>query len=336
LILVNANRTVSVLGDPAVGPYDGADDTLVGVVNDSRAPVAAITVTGPGTGLAGLDGDGLCTFGVSGCPFGPTSYEGPGTTIKTDPTLPDSAEIDFAGAGLASGQSAYFSLEGALTSAALVARQGPLIPTVNVATAVQNYPIDPDPGPNAYVRLKITVKNGDGTPASNASVKLSNSRPTAPPLHTNRFGVLKLLEPVNVTADNASSPVSITATVTATTGATATATQELFEADPQVVCSFDGRPHEDTSLLKAMLDERLQWILELIEYFGPRFSKVHTNAVGYIITVPGSRSFYAQSIVITRRGRAEYSGTGYSYHQILKPPASAFEGAQTGCGSPPA
>jgi hypothetical protein len=335
LVVVNTDRTVTVLGDPSVGPYDGGDDTLVGVLNNSRAPAQAITVNGPGTGLAGLDGDGLCTFGIAGCPFGPTGYEGPGTTIKTDPSLPDSAEIDFAGAGLASGQSAYFSLEGALTSAALTARQGPLIPTVKLTTAVQSYPIDPDPGP-AYVRLKITAKNGDGTPASNATVKLSNALPTARPLHTNALGVLRLLESVNVTAANAGSPVNITATVTATTGATATATQELFEAEPHVVCTFDGRPGRDISVLKAMLDERLSFILDLVEYFGPQFSKVHTNAVGYIITVPGSRSFYAQSIEITRRGRGEFSGIGYSYDQILKPPASAYEGAQTGCGSPPA
>src|SRR5690349_14023202 len=126
LIVVNPDRSVSVQGDPAVGTYDGSDDTLVGVINNSSSAVPAITVTGPGTGLAGLDGDGLCTFGVAGCPFGPTGYEGPGTTIVTDATLPDSAEIDFAGGGLKAGGTAYFSLEGALTSASVTARQGTL------------------------------------------------------------------------------------------------------------------------------------------------------------------------------------------------------------------
>lgn len=130
LVVINADRSVTVYGDPAVGPYDGGDDTLVGVVNNSSDPVNAITVTGPGTGLAGLDGDGLCTFGVAGCPFGTTGYEGPGTSIVTDVTrLPDSAEIDFSG-GLRGGSTAYFSLEGALTSAQLTARQGTLTGTV--------------------------------------------------------------------------------------------------------------------------------------------------------------------------------------------------------------
>jgi len=43
----------------------------------------------------------------------------------TDPALADSAEVDFAG-GLKPGGNAFFSLEGALTSAELTARQGSL------------------------------------------------------------------------------------------------------------------------------------------------------------------------------------------------------------------
>lgn len=126
LLVVNPDHTISVLGDPNEGPYDGSDDTLVGIVNNSKAAVPAITVTGPGSGLSLLDGDGLCTYGLSGCPFGPTGYEGPGTSIKTDPALPDEAEIDFNGSGLAPGASAYFSLEGALTAASLTSSPGTL------------------------------------------------------------------------------------------------------------------------------------------------------------------------------------------------------------------
>src|SRR5947209_2316964 len=57
LIVVNPDSTVSVWGDPSVGPYDGGDDTLVGIVNESSAAVDAVTVTGPGSGLGLLDGD---------------------------------------------------------------------------------------------------------------------------------------------------------------------------------------------------------------------------------------------------------------------------------------
>jgi hypothetical protein len=127
LLNVNADNSVSVLTDPSVGPYDGGDDTLVGIVNNSDAPVPAITVNGPGTFLSVFDGDGLCSFWNSpaGCPFGGTGYEGPGTSLRTDPSLPDEAEVDFNPA-LQPGQTAYFSLEGALAYAHLAAREGGL------------------------------------------------------------------------------------------------------------------------------------------------------------------------------------------------------------------
>lgn len=131
LLVVNSDNTVSVYKDPAVGPFDGSDDTLVGIINDSAAAVTAVTVSGPGSGLAGFDGDGICSGdygtwnGSSGCPYGSTGYEGPGTSFVTLPSLPDSAEVDFAG-GLAAGKSGYFSLEGALASADLTARKGKL------------------------------------------------------------------------------------------------------------------------------------------------------------------------------------------------------------------
>ena len=131
LLTVNANGTVSVQGDSSVGTFDGSDDTLIGIINNSATAVKAVTVSGPGSDLSGFDGDGICSGGYgswngsAGCPYGPTGYEGPGTSFVTDPSLPDSAEVDFTG-GLAPGGKAYFSLEGALTSAELTAREGGL------------------------------------------------------------------------------------------------------------------------------------------------------------------------------------------------------------------
>jgi len=131
LLVVNANGTVTVQGDASVGTFDGSDDTLVGIINNSATAVKAVTVSGPGSDLSGFDGDGICSGnygswnGSAGCPYGRTGYEGPGTSFVTDPSLPDSAEVDFTG-GLAPGGKAYFSLEGALTSAELTAREGGL------------------------------------------------------------------------------------------------------------------------------------------------------------------------------------------------------------------
>ena len=60
LLVVNADNTVSVEGDPSVGPFDGSDDTLVGIINNSSKTVKAVTVSGPGSDLSGFDGDGIC------------------------------------------------------------------------------------------------------------------------------------------------------------------------------------------------------------------------------------------------------------------------------------
>ena len=145
LLVVNSDSTITVVGDPSVGPFDGSDDTLVGIVNNSAKSVRAITVSGPGSGLSGFDGDGICSgdygtwTGSANCPYGPTGYEGPGTSFVVSQSIPDSAEVDFT-AGLAPGASAYFSLEGALVSAQLTAREGPLGFTVSGSIPVQPNP----------------------------------------------------------------------------------------------------------------------------------------------------------------------------------------------------
>ncbi len=142
LLVVNPDQSISVLGDSSVGPYDGADDTLVGIVNKSSASIAAITVSGAGSGLAGFDGDGICTYatGANGSGFAgdsyctsqqtagtdPGDYAGPGTSFTLDPNSQDHVEVDLAGNGLAAGNSTYFSLEGALTAAVVTARKGGL------------------------------------------------------------------------------------------------------------------------------------------------------------------------------------------------------------------
>lgn len=143
LLQVNADGSVTVLRDPGVGPYDGGDDTLVGIVNQSGVTVDAVTVNGNGTGLGQFDGDGLCAY--LGCANGPTGYEGPGTSFVTASSQPDAAEVDFTG-GLAPAATAYFSLENDLQFAQLTARKGHLAGNVN------------------YVALGDSYSSGEGNP----------------------------------------------------------------------------------------------------------------------------------------------------------------------------
>src|SRR5205085_3915177 len=95
LITILPTGALKIEVDPSVGPYDGADDTLVGVVNASGATVYGITLTG--SGIFDFDGDGA--FG------GGASYAGPGTsftiqdvnsgTVNFDNGLPNKGFIYF-------------------------------------------------------------------------------------------------------------------------------------------------------------------------------------------------------------------------------------------------
>jgi hypothetical protein len=110
---------LKVISDPAIGFYEGADDVLVGVQNDSGEPVSSIHigVPGSGTGSFGFDGDGLCTPGgspvPSECPFGPSvadpfDYQGPDAQLTASSN--DDGTVTFP-TPLQPGQYTYFSLE---------------------------------------------------------------------------------------------------------------------------------------------------------------------------------------------------------------------------------
>jgi hypothetical protein len=107
---------VQIFRDFSVGPYDGADDTLVGVQNNSSTVVNKVTLSGSGsTGqpIFNFDGDGMCdgfTGAPRGCPFGPTHYEGPGTSYQNISSDRATGDVVFTG-GLAPGDSTYFGLE---------------------------------------------------------------------------------------------------------------------------------------------------------------------------------------------------------------------------------
>jgi len=108
----------TALGDP--NAYDGVEDQLVGIVNNSGQTLTSITLTG--FDIFGFDGDGAgnngnsCTVdgtgGTFGCqqtgPFGATGYEGPNTSFSIADI--SNGTVFFTG-GLASGSTAWFSLE---------------------------------------------------------------------------------------------------------------------------------------------------------------------------------------------------------------------------------
>jgi hypothetical protein len=130
LIDITTASQPTVLVDPTIGYYEKEDDVLVGVQNDSSAPVSSIHVgvAGSGYGSFGFDGDGLCTPGggpvPSDCPFGPLEgagdYFGPDTVLTPDSSSTDDGTVSFP-TPLQPGQYTYFSLESPFSGATVVA-----------------------------------------------------------------------------------------------------------------------------------------------------------------------------------------------------------------------
>jgi hypothetical protein len=113
---------------PNPNPYDGSDDNLVGIVNNSGSTITQLSFigSGQGGGLFAFDSDGLQSYvpSAGGAPDG-TGYggkvsntagfdlTGPNdsfTNIHTTAVFHDSGTVVFAN-GIPNGGSAYFSLE---------------------------------------------------------------------------------------------------------------------------------------------------------------------------------------------------------------------------------
>ena len=125
-LITVTNGGQSVQSDSSQGPYEGQDDSLIGVQNNSSKPLTQIEVSSPG--VFGFDGDGICqpdgwpTSGgptPSGCPppfnagpagYSPNGYEGPTTWFSNVDPNQNFGTVNF-NPPLAPGSSTYFSLE---------------------------------------------------------------------------------------------------------------------------------------------------------------------------------------------------------------------------------
>jgi RHS repeat-associated protein len=120
------NGGQAVYADSSQGPFDGIEDTLIGVRNDSNSTVTSLQLSA-NTNLFGFDGDGICggfyAGAPAGCPFGPTGYEGPGTSFSNINAAETGGDVNF-NPGIPPGGTGYFSLEEPL-SAATVFSGGP-------------------------------------------------------------------------------------------------------------------------------------------------------------------------------------------------------------------
>lgn len=106
IITYAANGSISSMST-GQGPYDGVEDTYVGVVNNSSKTVSSLNLSAS-TCIGCFDGDGLAAFGAPS-PYDPNGYGGPlGSFINN---TGNSLTVVFNNGGLAAGANTYFSLE---------------------------------------------------------------------------------------------------------------------------------------------------------------------------------------------------------------------------------
>ena len=122
LITFNSNGSIATTFPNAAPSYDvGGDDNLIGIVNNSGHTITSLTFTSTSQDIFGFDGDGVCGTGpgytVSGggaaCPGGGVSngYLPTGDSTSGVAGNNMSGTVNFGG-GIASGTTAFFSLEG--------------------------------------------------------------------------------------------------------------------------------------------------------------------------------------------------------------------------------
>ena len=110
--------TVAVTSPVDQGPYDSADDTLVGVLNSSTGTLSTLPLSSPLT-IFGFDGDGACTFITCTGATDPTGYGPKGVTFSGINAATTSGNVVYS-PGLAPGGSGWFSLEDALTVSQII------------------------------------------------------------------------------------------------------------------------------------------------------------------------------------------------------------------------
>lgn len=124
---VGTNFTVTA-SSPDLGPYDGSDDTLVGVLNSTSSAITSLGLTS-NTNIFGFDGDGACSgsYGtITGCAGStdPNGYAPVGVTFSNISTDTTTGTVNFS-PGLAPGGTQWFSLEEALSASQIMPSSAP-------------------------------------------------------------------------------------------------------------------------------------------------------------------------------------------------------------------
>lgn len=173
----NGNATAFTVTIPNNGngnPYDGTEDTFVGIVNSSTGALNSITLSSADTTFGGIfnfDHDGPCGYGGSNadCFNGaeatvdPGDYQGPNNTFTVAPgttcgfgTCYTSGTVNFT-APIAPGGSTWFALEGQPQSLTKVTLTGQPINPGSNANLFQPFVFNNTPGQHVETDFDYTT-----------------------------------------------------------------------------------------------------------------------------------------------------------------------------------
>lgn len=161
----SGNATAATITTPGNGnPYDGTEDTLVGIINNSSAPLNSITLVSSNTtfgGLFGFDGDGPCQYaGNADCfPKSTTGYEGPNNTFTNISSDKTSGTVSFTTPIGPSGTT-WFALEGTPQSLSVVTQQGN--PITSTSGLTQSFVFDSTTGSHLELDFDYSVAQNNG------------------------------------------------------------------------------------------------------------------------------------------------------------------------------
>ncbi len=125
-VIITVTATGFTITVPGNGnPYDGDDDTLVGIQNNSTSSLTSITLTSSDTrfgGIFGFDNDGPCRYYSGDC-YGQTGYEGPDNTFTDISEDHTTGTVTFT-IPIAPGGTTWFALEGTPQSISAITQTG--------------------------------------------------------------------------------------------------------------------------------------------------------------------------------------------------------------------
>ncbi len=115
-VIITITDKGAVVSSTGQGPYDGEDDTMVGVINRSRLPIKAVDLHAA-QNIFGFDGDGINTYGAPGNARDTTGYGGPNAYFTNINATQTAGRVNFITPLAPNGGTGYFSLEQSIATA---------------------------------------------------------------------------------------------------------------------------------------------------------------------------------------------------------------------------